>query len=378
MNRKRKNNKSLPQRVYVKDGAYKFLAPEKIRDPADGKLKFWIKLASLDDGIGAMHTALGKLLGDRKADAGGVPYLCTEFKANKLGKYSKEVQTQYSQYLDVVAADFEDFSVKDVTTRHWSEFLRNNYAGKANTAKKITALARRLFRYAISELGLREDNPIDQIDLDGYETSRREIIPTHEQVAAIRAAGFIGKDGRRTASGPTLACLIDISYLCWQRAKEFRELKEDQISQGRIRFKPSKTAKTSGAAVDITVTPAIAAVLARAHLIKAKYGIRSDYVFPAITGRHAGKPYTKNGLHSMWDRARERARIADEIQFRDLRALAATDAARQGKSETEIKDRLVHTDVSTSRIYIKDVVPTTSEMDLPLPWNADNTGGDDR
>lgn len=382
MSRHRNKNKGLPRRVYIKDGAYKYLSPEKIRDPAEGAKgvpKFWIKLASLDepDALSKMYAALAKLLGSATLDKSSVPFLCAEFRAAKLKKYSKEVQDQYSQYLDKIADDFEEFGVADVTTKSWSEFLRNNYAGKANTARKITSLGRRLFRFGISEHGLRSDNPLDQIDLDSYETQRREVIPTHDQVRRIRAAGFTGKDGRTTLSGPTLACIIDISYLCWQRGKDFRELKESQIEAGRIRFRPTKTERTSGLSVDIVVTPQIQQIIDRARAIKCKYGIESDYLFPKLTKKHEGKPYSKTGLFSMWDRARERAKITEDVQFRDLRALGATDAAKRGENRKAIQDRLVHADASTTEIYIKESVPAVSEMLQELPWATDKTGDED-
>jgi integrase len=76
----------------------------------------------------------------------------------------------------------------------------------------------------------------------------------------------------------------------------------------------------------------------------------------------------------MWDRARDRLGIdkdsppEERIQFRDLRALAATDAARTGEEKDEIRKRLVHTSSKTSEIYIKDVIPELSEIDMKLPW----------
>lgn len=376
MNRHRQSNRGLPRRVYLKNGAWKFLSPVKMRDPEDGEMKFWIKLATVDQGEGAMLSALAKLLGNKALDTGTVPHLCAEYSAHRLDDYSKETQATYRQYLSMIADDFEEFQVADVTTKHWSEFLRNNYKGKANTAKKITALAANLFRYGISELGLRSDNPIEQIDLKSYKTKRREVLPTHAQVAAVRDAGMIGLDGRKTRSGPMLACLIDISYLLWQRAMDTRTLMESQIDLadgqlvgGHIRLKPSKTAKTSGLALRIEITAEIADVIERARAFKRQHGIVSGYLFPASAGKAAGKPYTKTGLFSMWDRARERAKIADEIQFKDLRALGATDAARQGENKAAIKDRLVHTSEGTTDIYIKDAVPALSQIVMDLPWN---------
>jgi integrase len=175
------------------------------------------------------------------------------------------------------------------------------------------------------------------------------------------------------------ACIIDMSYLCWQRAKDFRLLKEAQIDETRtpalIRFKPSKTEKSSGLSIDIVVTPAIQDVIDRARAVKKSYKVISPYLFPT----KKGTPYVKSGLTSMWDRARERAiaqaakegrEFGPAIQFKDLRALGATDAAKRGENRVNIQNRLVHTSGKTTDIYIKESVPTTSDIVMDLPWKA--------
>jgi|GEM_PF-961894 len=378
MNRKRQSNRGLPARVYIKDGAYKFLAPEKIRDPADGQLKFWIRLASVEEGEAAMLAALAVLKSDKLATEGTMVHLCAEFKAKKLGKFADETQKQYTQYLGVIANDFEAFTVAQVTTKACADFLHNNFADKPNTARKYSALLGKLFRYAIGVMGLRQDNPMDQIDLEEFEVKRREVLATHDQIAAIRAAGFTGIDGKPTQSGPMFACIIDMTYLLWGRAVDIRMLEDGQIEDdadggGRIRLKPSKTKKSSGLVVELVITPEIREVIERARAIKRKNSLISRYLFPT----RKGTPYAKTGLISMWDRARERAAAAAKkegrefgpmIQFKDLRSLGATDAAKQGKAMSEIQNRLVHTSSKTSEIYIKEAVPTTSAIDMKLPW----------
>ena len=381
MNRKRQSNRGLPARVYIKNGAYKFLAPEKIRDPADGQLKFWIKLADVAAGEAAMLSALAALKSDKLATEGTMVHLCVEYKAKKLSKYIKQTQDQYSQYLQVIASDFEEFAVAQVTTKHCADFLRNNFADKANTARKYSALLGKLFRYAIGTLGLRQDNPMDQIDLEDFEVGRREFLPTHEQIAAIRAAGLTGKDGKPTQSGEMFACIIDMTYLLWGRAVDIRLLKEEQIEDhvgggGRIRLKPSKTKKTSGLAVDIIITPEIREVIDRTRALKRSKGLISPYLFPT----RKAMPYAKSGLNTMWDRAYDRAAAEaakegrefskEKIQFKDLRSLGATDAARQGHAKGEIQTRLVHTSSETTDIYIKEAVPTVSMIDMGLPWKT--------
>lgn len=366
MNRSRKSNKGLPRRVYIKDGAYRFKPIEKMVDPRDGKMKSWITLASLEAGESAMLAALAKLLGDQTLAKESMAYVCKEFAANKLAKFSKDTQSQYKQFLAKISDDFEDFLVQHVTTKDCADFLRYNFKGKNNTAQKYAGLMRKLFKYAISELGLRQDNPVDQLDLGDYETTRREILPTHAQVKAIREAGLYGKDGKRTQSGPMFQCLIDMAYLCWQRSIDIRVLKESQIDEPNklIRFAPSKTMKSSGKMVDIVMTPEIEEVLKRAQAQKKAYEIISPYVFPT----RKGTPYTRSGLFSMWDRARERAKVADEIIFKDLRALGATDAAKRGTRIEDIQTRLVHTTSKTSQIYIKEAIPVESNLESKLPW----------
>ncbi|MBF8177209.1 tyrosine-type recombinase/integrase [Herminiimonas contaminans] len=381
MNRARKTGKGLPRRVYIKHGAYHFVSPEPIPDPKDGTPRKWIRLGSVADGEPAMLQVLGQLLQDKKSIAGSMPDVCNQFKLIKLGRYSTETQATYRNYLDTIATAFEDFSAAQVTTKSWAEFLRDNFADKQNTAQKYTALARRLFKFIISELGLRQDNPIDQIDLSGYQTTRREVLPTHDQVKRIRAAGMMSMPNKNTgksfaiASGPMFGCLVDIAYLLWQRAIDVRTLKEQQIDGDYIRFKPSKTMKSSGKTVDIFITPQIAEVLDRAREIKKEYKVKGQpLITPYLFPTRDGKPYTKSGLFSMWDRARDRIGIDkdsspdERIQFRDLRALGATDAAKAGENMKAIQTRLAHTSGKTSEIYIKESVPERSAIDLPLPW----------
>ncbi|PUA18941.1 hypothetical protein [Glaciimonas sp. PCH181] len=113
-----------------------------------------------------------------------------------------------------------------VTTKSCADFIRASFKDKPNTARKYGGLMHKLFKFAISELGLREDNPITQLDLSDYAVKRRTILPTHTQIAAIRAASLIGAKMPPISSGPTFCCLVDMSYLCWQRAIDIRTLKE--------------------------------------------------------------------------------------------------------------------------------------------------------
>jgi integrase len=372
MNKPRKTGKGLPKRVYLKNGAYRFFAAEPMRNPKNGKMQKWIHLAYEHDGESEMFHALAKLLGNQKNIHGTMPYLCAEFKANELPRndWSEETKAQYSQYLEVISKTFEEFHAEQVTTKDCADFLRVKFKGKNNTTLKYAALLKKVFQYAKGGLGLISHNPMADLDMSYYKIAKRDKLPTHDQVAHIRKGSLMSEprkdNGKQvpTPSGPMFCCLVDMAYLCWQRAIDVRTLKEEQIKDGRMSFKPSKTAKTSGKAVDITVTPSIQSVIDKARAIKRKYGIISPYLMP----NQKGKPYTKSGLLSMWVAARERAGIEEKIWFRDLRPLGATDAAKRGEHIKTIQTRLAHTSERTSAGYVKAVVADKSELEMELPW----------
>ncbi|MYM25744.1 tyrosine-type recombinase/integrase [Duganella sp. FT135W] len=381
MNRKRKGHRDLPQRVYVKFGAYYFVPAAPIIDPRKPKepVKAWIKLCRVDDGKSRMHTELGLVLGEPNLIEGSMPHCIREFKREKIREpeYSKETVDAYGAKLDRLSAAFANFHATEPTTKDCADYIKAKYKGKANSAKKVASLMAKLFRFIIGEQGLRQDNPMDQLEL-AERTKISTTLPTHEQFAAIRAAGLKATPRADTGheadnlSGPTFACIIDMTYLLWQRAIDIRQLKDVQYD-GFIPTTPSKTKKTSGKAVEFKITPEVQEVIDRARAIKRKHGVVSAYLFPALAGEHKGHPYSKSGLSSMWRRAKTRAGMdGADIQFRHLRALAATDAARRGVTIEEIQKRLVHTSAKTSKVYIKEAIPEVSSLDVTLPWGKES------
>ena len=76
----------------------------------------------------------------------------------------------------------------------------------------------------------------------------------------------------------------------------------------------------------------------------------------------------------MWDRAKERIGMTDNVVFKDIRALGATDAARSGEKLPDIQTRLAYTSSRTSEIYVKEVIPGNSEIDLDLSWKPVQLG----
>ncbi|PHV31007.1 hypothetical protein CSQ94_24405 [Janthinobacterium sp. BJB312] len=68
----------------------------------------------------------------------------------------------------------------------------------------------------------------------------------------------------------------------------------------------------------------------------------------ALTATLPGSTATSLGLGSMWEHAKECVGMRDDVVFRDIRALAAKDAARHGENRSGVQKRLVHTSGKTT------------------------------
>lgn len=383
MGRKRKKVKDLPQRVYEKFGAYYFVSNKAIPDPRkpSGPAKKWTQLCRIDEGKSKMYAELARILGEDCLQKESMPYCVDEFKRKILPtqEYSKQTLKEYSSMLDKISVAFQNFHASEPTTKDCADYLTDKYEGKANTERKVALLMERLFGYIVTRLGLRQDNPMAQFEPLANPKGRKVLL-TRDQLMAIRAAGMHANARKDTGhiagtlSGRTFACMIDMTYLAWQRGIEIRTMLDPKDAD-TISIKPSKTTKTSGKAVEIKITPAIRAVITQAQKIKRENNVISAFLFPALSGKHAGHPYTKSGLGSMWKRAKARAGLAGvDVQYKDIRAMGATEARRMGVEKEEIRKRLAHTSIKTTEIYFKEELPEFSDLDLPLPWAVAECG----
>lgn len=129
---------------------------------------------------------------------------------------------------------------------------------------------------------------------------------------------------------------IELAYLIGQRPGDLREIKETDIRDGCIVLEQKKTA----AKLRIEVTGALADLIARIKARKVKIeGVRSL----ALICNEEGQPLRKSALRYRFDKARDAAAGATKdkaqaerlrsIQFRDLRAKAASDMEALDKAQ---------------------------------------------
>jgi hypothetical protein len=107
------------------------------------------------------------------------------------------------------------------------------------------------------------------------------------------------------------------------RPTEIRLLRDSQISETGILFRPTKTNDASGAEVTWPFTPEIQAVLERACKLNKLSALHSRLFMLQSSD---GSAYTKTGLKSLWRRARAKAQVAGVTTRDNIRPFALTTA----------------------------------------------------
>lgn len=158
---------------------------------------------------------------------------------------------------------------------------------------------------------------------------------------------------------------IDLAYLTGQRPADVLKMQETNIRDGALEIRQNKT----GMPIRIAVVGELAKVIERCKLRKDKLPIHTHYLLT----NEEGQKLTKSMLRGRFERARAAAAAVakDEetamriraIQFRDLRAKAATDKADIAGDIRQAQEQLGHTSVSMTEHYVrqrrgKKVTPT--------------------
>lgn len=194
----------------------------------------------------------------------------------------------------------------------------------------------------------------------------RDQAPTADQIIAVRAAAkaaghplaalayalqFEGTMRQWDARGQWVPLADKRPSTVHYRGKKWLGPHWSQVDDKLIlRFKPTKTAFTSGAevAIDLSVCPM---VMEDIEAIPADQ--RSG---PMVVDPKTGRPYTKHRFAEVWKPAAKAAGIPPDIWNRDLRAGGTTEA-RQGDAKTDDLKKLVgHTAGSkiTADVYDRD------------------------
>ena len=299
--------RTLPPRVYLKDGSYWHVA-------SLGKRRIWTKLCREREGLPAMYLALSRLTADKALDD-MLPKLIADWK-KEVGK-TREPKTRADDEfrLREISDGFAEFRAEQVGTPDVVDFLAR-FAAMPRTYNAYRSMVRELMRFA-EQKGFRPagSNPTQAVK--PMRTQARNRYITDSELRRIKVAAMYGKDGAATRSGPMICALIDLAYLTGQRIGDLLKLEWSAIGKDGILFAPTKLTKSTRAMVVIQWTPRLRDVIERIKGFK-----RANIRF-VITNQE-GDPYKYHGVRIAWDRALDRAGILD-ANFHDLRAKALTD-----------------------------------------------------
>jgi integrase len=337
------------KRVYVKHGRYYFV------DTANK----WHALSRVDEGESVLLRALAKRKDIHVARPGSMSELIRKWWERERPSYAESTQADYELMFPKIELAFEDFDVAEVTPADVDDFVRQ-WSEKPRQGNKYRHLMSMLFKFACAPLRLRTDNPCDQVGTLDEGPSRDRYI-TDREFYAIRRAAMVSKDKRKVPSGDIIVCAMDLAYLTFQRQFEIRTLRWSDIDDEWLYFKPAKSKSTTGAKVRWKRTPEIDAVLERARA----FGKVKPIDGPVIHTLR-GKPYSKRGFYTAWERACERAKVND-AHFHDLRAKAQTDAKARGFTMEQIQEGATHASPDTTRGYIKRREVVASEVTMSMP-----------
>ena len=194
----------------------------------------------------------------------------------------------------------------------------------------------------------------------------REQAPTAAQIIAARAAA---KDAGHAPAALSYALQFEGTMRQWDARGQWVPMADKRPStvlyRGKkwlgphwsqvdgnliLRFKPTKTAFTSGAevAIDLSVCPMVMEDLDAIPL--------EQRTGPMVLDPKTGRPYTKDRFSKAWRAAAKAAGIPPDVWNRDLRAGGTTEA-REGDAKTDDLKKLVgHTAGSkmTADVYDRD------------------------
>lgn len=298
-----------------------------------------------------------EILAERKlvSDLTTIPNAVAAFKLDYLPKLTPGVRKEHTRLLDLFADEFEEFRVDQVGSPSLKRSIKRMFGDKLTAARHYKSRVSTFFRYCISDLGLIKVNPCTDVWLDKPPSSRTPWTP--KLFWSIRDHML-----------PMHQCYHDLSYLIYQRTTDIRRLRREQIRDGLIHFEPSKTARSSGKAVDVPITPAIQAVLDRAEDLVKEIARKKKIISPYVIQTRQGAAFTPSGINSAYRRADEKLHgRATGLNPKALRPFAATMAKKAGATLEQLKDGLAHTTIRTTEGYVHQHEVPVSQVLMSLP-----------
>jgi len=331
MGRRRKLDKHLPQRVYLRRGSYFYVdLGKKWRNLGRDPVSMYRKLAEIIDTPRNCATLSGVL--DR-------------YLIEVLPNLAPRTQSDYRGYIENLRIVFGSAPPREVTPGHVGDYQSKRAERSIVQANREKSCLSAVFTAAL-KWHLVDTNPCRLVP-KLREAERDRYVTDTEFMAVYRLAS------------PMLQCAMDLATMTGQREGDLLKLSRSQLTDEGIAFSIGKSKRRHprhGKIVEtakkliIEWSPELRAVTDR--LKKLGPDIR-----PTLLCNLKGKPFTPDGFRSNWHRLMARATtegedgtapaLAERFTFHDLRAKSASDDNLEGATE-----RLAHEDPrTTQKVY---------------------------
>jgi integrase len=295
MNRPRKKDRHLPAGVYHRHGAYYLVRRGK-----------WTRLSdNLRDALTAYAATID-------APKGSMPELIETALDAVCGRVAKSTAKQYRVAATKLSRAFYEFKASLI--------------GTPNMANRCLSLLRQVFDYAV-EQQLVDENPA--VGLKGFREAKRKRLITREEFDAIREQ-----------AAPRLQVIMDLCRLTGQRIGDVLAIRRANLTDSGIRFEQQKT----GSKLTVAWSPELKDAVDRAKKL------HQNIVALTLLHNRRGKAPDYRSVKLQWDSACTAAGVKD-AHLHDLRALAATEAKRQGLNATAL---LGHSGAAQTVRYLRD------------------------
>lgn len=306
--RRRKTDKHLPQRVYIRRGAYYHVS-------LAGK---WTRLGK--DYAEALR-ALAKME-DASIPGDTIEQLIARYSAEELPSRAADTQAGRRQAFKNLIKVFGHMAPEEIESHHvWNYWQAR---GKIEQGRYEIRVLSTLLTFA-RRIGARiRPNPCFGLQLP--QSARRDRYVTDDEFLIVRAV-----------AQPMVGHAMDLAYIAGMDQGTIRQLERRHITDDGILFERGKTGKLQLIEWNDELRLIVAAILRerpqlRRHLICNRKGL----------------PYSRHGFQSQWKRTMNKALkagLAESYHFHDLRAKSASDE----KDDQTAADRLGHGDVKLTR-----------------------------
>lgn len=279
MGRKRKHNKGLPPRVYMRGPSYYFV-------DVDGK---WHKLGKTK---AEMFTALARLV---ENDSGTMSDWFDRYEREELPKKAASTRHDQEYQLTKLRQVFGKMRPEHIMKRDIAAYL-DQYPSPIQANRHIALLSHvftKLIRW-----GVVEDNPCKGVEKNKSRARDRYVTDAEFWAVHEKAPAY-------------MQILMELALCTGQRQGDLIRLQWSDVQDDGIHFAQSKTGKR----LIVTWSPSLRAVVKRARA-----GVGGLYV----VRKPNGKPYTSNGVRTAWQRLMQ-GWEGERFTFHDIRAKSASD-----------------------------------------------------